>query len=98
VRIADGKALLGKQSSLIVIRRTDHSREWAHFSQLRIPLPFKIYRETFLVTNTEIQVVDNLKRKIENLKLLYFVPSPGYQDRKYWIEFMASIAKAGKEF
>jgi len=91
VRLADGRKLFGKDCTVIVLRRTDHSREWYRHFQLGIPLPFKHDVAEDLVTSTEIDIVERLKREQGDGRVEYFVPYPGVRGTEYWHDFVRKI-------
>ena len=91
MRIADGSILIGKQYSIILMRRTDYSKEWATLGRWPIPLPFKMARTHYLITDTEISLIEKLIERIPGAKWLYFVPYPGSKDKVYWTDFMKDI-------
>jgi hypothetical protein len=77
-RVVDGDRLFAKACSVVVISRTDRSREWAWIHP-GIPLPFKTIIETRLVTDTEIGIVETFRKNTGYPKTRYFVPYPGYK-------------------
>ena len=77
-RIIDGMPLFGKPLSLIVVSRTDRSREWV-WMHPGIPLPFTQMGDTKLVTDTEVSLIINLSKEVGGgAELRYFVPYTGY--------------------
>lgn len=98
LRMTNGKAFFGKECTLIAIRRTDHSREWMRHFQLGIPLPFKWPVEEDVVTDSEVRLVEDLIARTGNARAQHFIPYPGYQDEKYWVEFMRGIKETVKDF
>jgi hypothetical protein len=96
IRIIDGKPLFGKECVLIVLRRSDHSKEWAYMWHGIIPMPFKIAADHDLVTDTEIGLIESFLTAIKGPKARYFSPSPVYRDKEYWSEFISAITKAVK--
>lgn len=91
VRLTDGRKLFGKDSTVIVLRRTDHSREWYRHFQLGIPLPFKHDVAEDLVTSTEIDIVDSVKHEQRDGRVEYFVPYPAVEGTDYWHDFLGKI-------
>lgn len=98
LRMINGKDIFGKECALIAIKRTDHSREWMRHFQFGIPLPFKGPRKDEVVTDSEIRLVEDLISRVGKAKTEYFIPYPGYQDEKYWVEFMNGIKEAANGF
>lgn len=75
-RVADGRDILGKPWTLLVVERTDYSREWAR-DHMGLLWPFKTSGSSRLVTETEINVIEtSLGQRHELIE--YFVPSPSY--------------------
>jgi|CXWL01.1.fsa_nt_gi hypothetical protein len=77
-RIGDGSRIFGRGCSLIVMQRTDFSREWAR-GHMGLPWPFKTSGATGLVTETEITRVDRIVASRTDKGVRYFVPYPGYK-------------------
>lgn len=98
VRLADGRRLFGKDCTVIVLRRTDHSREWYRHFQLGIPLPFKHDVAEDLVTNTEAELIDGLARSLGGARVEYFVPYPGVMGTDYWHDFVSMILRTVEGF
>jgi hypothetical protein len=98
VRLADGRKLFGKDCTAIVLRRTDHSREWYRHFQLGIPLPFKHDVSEDLVTNTEIDLIDGLVRSLGTAQVEYLVPDPSGRGAEYWHDFFRKILHAVDSF
>jgi hypothetical protein len=78
VRISDARELFGKTVTLIQLRRRDHSKEWFRlghlgFANSAIPLPFKKYWDFDLVTDTEVSLIEQLKKREQNISVLYFL-------------------------
>ncbi|ULA62775.1 MAG: hypothetical protein LZF86_60002 [Nitrospira sp.] len=77
-RLADGQLLFGQPITVLIIGRTDRSREWAR-SHLGFFWPFKDDAVNHLVTSTEIALVERVS-EITNVGCAkYFVPYPGYK-------------------
>jgi hypothetical protein len=76
-RLIDGMPLFGKPVSILVLSRTDYSREWAVLPP-DIPLPFTMMIHTELVTNREVDVVETVRAKLRQPDVKYFIPYPGY--------------------
>lgn len=98
LRIADGSAIFGKSYAIIIMRRTDYSREWATLGRWPIPLPFKIARTHHVITDTEITLVEKVSGRILGAKSLYFIPYPGSKDKTHWTDFIEDIMKATNNF
>lgn len=103
VRISDARELFGKNVTLIQLRRRDHSKEWFRLGHLgfvnsAIPLPFKKYWDFDLVTDTEVSLIEQLKKRVQNTSVLYFLPYPGLKDEFYGGEFISSLVEAVKQF
>ncbi|WP_447975229.1 hypothetical protein [Nitrospira sp. Kam-Ns4a] len=98
VRLADGKQLFGKDCTVIVLRRTDHSREWYRHFQLGIPLPFKHDVAEDLVTSTEINLIEDVARSMGRLRVEYFVPYSGVRGADYWHDFVRTILRTVETF
>jgi hypothetical protein len=76
-RLIDGMPLFGKPVSILVLSRTDYSREWVVMHP-GIPLPFTQMVHTELVTNREVDVVETVREKLRQPDAQYFIPYPGY--------------------
>lgn len=76
-RLADGREILGKSWTILVVERADFSREWAR-DHAGITWPFKTSGTSRLVTETEINLIEkSLDQRHEPIE--YFVPYPGYK-------------------
>lgn len=96
-RIGDGEAIFGRQCSIIVVRRVDYSREWAR-GHTGIPWwPLKNSSERWLVTETEIGLLNRLKAKHKAARVQFYVPYPGF---KFDLvsNLMGRIVEATKQF
>jgi hypothetical protein len=69
--------LFGKPFSILVVSRTDYSREWA-WMHPSIPLPFTLMGYTKLVTSREVDVLNTVREKLRQPEVEYFIPYPGY--------------------
>lgn len=76
-RIGNGRDLFGEPCSVIVVQRADYSSEWAR-DHTGIPWPFKTSGTTPLVTETEITLIERLKKENKGVSIQYFVPYPAY--------------------
>jgi hypothetical protein len=75
-RVVDGREILGKPWTLLVVERADLSREWAR-DHIGLVWPFKTSGTSRLVTETEINLIEHsLGPRHERIE--YFVPSPSY--------------------
>ena len=75
-RLADGREILGKPWTILVVERADFSREWAR-DHTGITWPFKTSGTSRLVTEKEINLIEkSLDQRHEQIE--YFVPSPSY--------------------
>ena len=95
-RVVDGSRLFAKACSLIVVSRTDRSREWVVMHP-GIPLPFNLSGETKLVTDSEIKVIDRLLNNEGQATTRYFVVPNPYFSLDALSEVMAAIWDAAKE-
>jgi hypothetical protein len=93
-RIGDGSQIFGRRCSLIVIQRTDFSREWAR-DHTGIPWPFKTSGASGLVTETEIARIDRIVTSRTGGNVRYFVPYPGYKFDNL-LNLMKSIIEESK--
>lgn len=94
--ISDGSTVLQKPVTLIQLRRKDHSREWARFWHLAIPLPYKEQNTFTLVTDTEIALLEKLKQRIPGVSLRYFIPRGSLATNG--AEFWSSIRETANKF
>lgn len=90
-RLGDGREILGKPWTIIVVERADYSREWAR-DHTGIPWPFKISSTVQLVTETEVGLIDDLIKHHAGTSAKYFVPYPGYK-RGAVLDLMKSIVE-----
>src|SRR5581483_8482873 len=73
IRISDGMALFGGNITILQLRRRDFSWEWASYHPL--VFPWKTPRAHTLVTNTEVELVEELKKRNAKLATRYFAPN-----------------------
>lgn len=92
-RLVDGQLLFGQPSTVLIIARTDRSREWAR-SHLGFFWPFKDDAVHLLVTSTEIALVERVSEIAQVGCAQYFVPYPGYQEEEKMLVFMRTIVAA----
>jgi hypothetical protein len=90
-RIGDGREIFSRAWSIVVVERADYSREWAR-DHTGIPWPFKISGTNWLVTETEVALIDRLKVESKAVTVKYFVPYPAYNTGAV-LELMNSILK-----
>lgn len=91
-RLADGRDILGKPWTLLVVERTDYSREWAR-DHMGLLWPFKTSGSSRLVTETEINVIEkSMDHRQEPIE--YFVPYPAYKTDQVLELMKAIIEKA----
>jgi hypothetical protein len=88
-RLGDAREILGQPWTILIVQRSDFSREWAR-DHTGILWPFKISGLTHLVTETEIRLVDNLEGQHKGLIVDYFVPYPAYMPGEV-LELMKAI-------
>ena len=96
LRMTDGKVLFGKDCALIVMSRIDRSKQYLRYYD--IPLPPKQLVEDDLVTDTEIKLIENVAGRLGDVRPHYFVPYPGSNSEKYWIDFMTKVREIAKDF
>jgi len=94
-RIIDGSLLFDKACTLLVVSRTDHSREWA-WMHPGIPLPFKVTGDTKLVTDREMTLVETFVESNGYPYTRYFVPNTVYKANGV-LDLMTAIRKAAQE-
>jgi hypothetical protein len=87
-RLGDGREILGQPWTIVVVERTDFSREWAR-DHTGIIWPFKSSGMTRLVTETEIRLIEKLSGQQQGI-IEYFVPYPAYKTGEV-LELMKSI-------
>lgn len=92
-RLGDGREILGQPWSILVVERTDFSREWAR-DHTGIPWPFKISGITRLVTETEISLIDDLIKQRKGASIEYFIPYPAYKTGAVFELMKAILEKA----
>jgi hypothetical protein len=78
VRIANGQDIFGVECTLIFLRRTDHWVDWYREFHTNIPIPWRGPADTYLVTDTEINLIENLKVKMNIRDSAYFFPFSEY--------------------
>lgn len=99
IRVTDGNGLLGKQVTLLQIRRRDYSKERARLHHaLPIPLPYREYLAFTVVTDTEVNIVENLKWRVPGVVIRYWVPSHRIGEQSYREDFWAGMAKVVSQF
>ncbi|HEX7767360.1 MAG TPA: hypothetical protein VF443_11640, partial [Nitrospira sp.] len=76
-RLIDGAPLFDKACTVLVVSRTDHSRQWA-WMHPGIPMPFTTIYDTTLVTDKEVALIAALRKQLGQPVVQYFVPSAGY--------------------
>jgi hypothetical protein len=76
-RLIDGAPLFNKSCTILVVSRTDYSREWV-WMHPGIPMPFTMIYDTTLVTDKEVTLIATLREKLKHPLIRYFVPSSGY--------------------
>lgn len=87
-RLADGREILGKPWTILVVERADFSREWAR-DHMGLLWPFKNSGRSRLVTETEITLIEkSLDQRHELID--YFVPYPAYETGRV-LELMNAI-------
>lgn len=95
-RIGDGEKLFGRPCALLVITRVDHSQEWAR-DHTGLPWPFKVSGDEWLVTDSEIALVERLKTGDKSINLQYFVPYPANKTNSVF-QLMSDITEATRKF
>ena len=94
-RIVDGSTLFGRACTMLVVSRTDHSREWA-WMHPGIPLPFTVTGDTKLVTDKETALITTLLEGTGPPQARFFVPPTGYRTNGV-LNVMMAIRDAIKE-
>ena len=94
-RIIDGSRLFGKTGALVVVSRTDHSREWV-WMHPGIPMPFTVVGDTKLVTDKETTLIATLLKNAGDPPACYFVPNIVYNTNGV-LNVMMAIREAAKE-
>ncbi|MDH4368989.1 MAG: hypothetical protein OEV99_04025 [Nitrospira sp.] len=92
-RVADGREILGKPWTIVVVERADFSREWAR-DHMGLLWPFKTSGSSRLVTETEISLIENSLGQRHEL-IDYFVPYPAYETGAV-LELMNAILEKAK--
>ena len=102
IRVTDGKELLGKDVTILQIRRRDYSMERARLHHsIPIPLWYKERHVFTVVTDTEVTLIEKLKWQIHGLVIRYFVPTSRIShswDSSYREDFLAGLMKVVAEF
>jgi hypothetical protein len=94
-RIIDCDRLFNRTCSLVVISRTDHSREWVVMPP-GIPLPLKLRNETTLVTDRETRALERFLIEAGQPNAQYFVqPNPGFSADAF-NELLIAVRDAAK--
>ncbi|THJ24716.1 MAG: hypothetical protein CAF45_004030 [Nitrospira sp. CG24E] len=81
IRVSDGNPLFDYPVTILQLTRTDRSREWARTHDFHgvIPLPYKEeWWSVGIVTSSEIDLIEELKRSIPGISVRYFVVSGGF--------------------
>lgn len=78
VRIADGQDIFGVGCTLIFLSRTDAWEDWYREFHTNIPIPLRGEAHTDIVTNTEIELIEKLKLKMNVKDTAYFFPFTEY--------------------
>jgi hypothetical protein len=94
-RLVDGMPLFGKPVSILVVSRTDHSREWAR-DHTGIPWPFTLMQETKLMTDTEVSLIGSISSHFGDAEVRYFVPYSGYKTNNV-LNVMIAIRDAAQQ-
>ena len=79
IRIVEATGILGRQTTLIELRRRDYCREWAILGRsvhVAIPLPYKEHWSFTLMTETEVKLIEQMKKTFQDVSIRYFLPSP----------------------
>jgi hypothetical protein len=102
IRVSDGKILLGKNVTILQIRRRDYSKERARFNHaMPIPLPYKEYSVFTVVTNTEVALIESLRQRVPGLVIRYFLPTSRLTaswESSYREDVLAGLRKAANDF
>lgn len=102
IRVSDGSGLFKQNITIIQMTRQDHSIEWMRLVDLGLhsllPLPFRTKRSSFLVTDTEIGMIDQLKRSHSGTRIYYFLPYPGFKNPDHKARFLSGITEAARQF
>ena len=101
VRIANGYDILGVECTLVLLRRTDTWVDWYREFHTNIPIPWRGSAHTGIVTDKEINLIENLKAKMNVRDSAYFFPFTKYSplaDEPMMLKIKETVDKfKGKE-
>lgn len=100
IRLTDGAGLLGKDVAILQIQRRDFSREWARDAHVFggvIVFPWKEDLKFFLITDTEVALVEQLGKRLPGTSLRYFVPEHREFYHKADPAILESLRQAARE-
>ncbi|HZS10676.1 MAG TPA: hypothetical protein VFA38_00410, partial [Nitrospirales bacterium] len=85
------QSLLGRKGTILILGRTDHSKEWLG-TRAGITLPVKKPVSSRLITETEIALVKKIASLSQATDVRFFVPYPGTRGiDEYWKDFVKTI-------
>jgi len=78
VKIINGKDIFNKTSTIIVISRKDHWKDWMQEWHTRIILPFKIMTDERIITENELNFIQKLGKELNITNISYHIPNTFY--------------------
>lgn len=101
IQAADGKELLEKYVTVLQLRRRDYSREWARDAHVfggAIAFPWKENEKFFLITSTEVDLMQKLYDLLPGSNFRYFIPEHREPYKKADPALLESMRTAAKDF
>ncbi len=78
IRVLDGAEIFGNACTLVILERTDHWRDWGREWHTGIHIPFKLNMDGSIITETEIQLMEDTKNRLGLKNINYFIPNNTY--------------------
>ncbi|TAN61680.1 hypothetical protein EPN18_06210 [bacterium] len=97
LRIADGQDVFGVNCTLVYMHRLDYSRGWLREFHTGIPIPIRGDGTSSVITNTEVNIIEQLKQKMSIKNSAYFFPNDERQSFSVK-DMMLEIRKTVDEF
>ena len=101
IEVADGSVLLERDVTVLQLRRRDYSREWARDAHVfggAIAFPWKEDEKFFLITSTEVDLMQKLRALLPGSNFRYFIPEQREPYRKADPALLESMRTAAKDF
>lgn len=101
IQAAEGKELFEKDVTVLQLRRRDYSREWARDAHVfggAIAFPWKENEKFFLITSTEVGLMQKLRDLLPGSNFRYFIPEHREPYTKADPALLESMRTAAKDF